>query len=141
MAGRKPGRESAAAAEVRTQVATLVPRTRLEAPDTLNEAQKRYFDTAVGSMPKDWFKAADVAMLVAYARHAAAADKIAAQIAVDEQKNHIAMLDPLYRMQEREFRSMAAAATKLRLTPQTQYQAKKSRNGPTGLDAPKPWER
>lgn len=141
MAGNQPGRESASAAATREQVMQLVPTKRLQPPDKLMAEEKALFETTVASMPPGWFKKHDLPLLTAFVRHATNADRIAAQLIADtEAGHHPVTLKPLYEMLEKEQRAMSSAATRLRITPQTSYQAKKSRADGQDPDEPKPWE-
>jgi hypothetical protein len=121
------GRQSVAAIETPVIVSSL-PDHRPPPPDDLTEAQAAEWRIVVRRMPSDWFPAETHSLLAAYCAHVTTLRLLTAEVerfrpewANDAEGLH--RLDKLLAMREREARAMSAAATRLRLTPQSRYRA------------------
>jgi len=132
------GRKSAASLVV-SPGSAVAPVERPDAPDELTEEQSRIWYAVTGSLPADWFGRETHEVLAQYCRHTIAARRVAQLIRSFEGSEALDVVeyDRLLKMQEREGRALSSLATRLRLTPQATYDAKKSK----GKGAVrKPWE-
>ena len=113
-------------------------------PPDMNEAMKVVWNTIVNSLEHDWFTKETEGLLVQYCRHTVASDKISELIVKYEKKKRgfkFEDYDRLLKMQERESRTIASLATRMRLTQQAKYTAQsaatRSKNRDTGTN---PWD-
>ena len=114
---------------------------RPEPPNDLTPEQCLEWCLVVNAAPADWFTGCNVSLLAQYCRHAVAARRVAQLISHFESRDEIDIADynALLKMQERESRVISSLLTKMRLTQQSIYSARKTR--PTeGATEPKPWE-
>ena len=106
---------------------------------TLTDEQAGVWVSVVDNLPADWFPTDVHGTLEQYCRHVVAARKVAQLIAQAESLEDldVADYDRLLKMQEREGRALSSLATRLRITPQSRYQARKN---PGKGKVKKPWE-
>ena len=128
------GRQSAA-----TQIGPVAASIERPAPpDDLTADQAAEWMAVVGRLKPDWFGRETHALLAQYCRHVVAARKVARMLA-ELPESCVDDYDKLLKMQEREGRAMSSLATRLRLTPQSTYDPKKTKGAGTGRD--KPWQK
>jgi len=114
------------------ELATMQPRIgkRVEPPDTMPDAQKKFWNVIVNSLPVDWFSEENEALLVQYVRTKARADYIAKRI--DSGKLNSKEMADAIKQEGALTRDMAMLATKMRLAQQSTYdKSKVKRRGPT----------
>jgi hypothetical protein len=120
---------------------------RPDPPDDMTNAEALIWRVTVDSMPADWFRPEQLPVLKQYCRHVATADQIATWKQEAERRMledtdaanfdmWVCTLDRLLKLQAHESRSIAALATKMRLTQQSTCD--KSVKKP--LMGKKPWE-
>lgn len=112
---------------------------RPTAPDDLSDEQAEEWRAVVSRMPADWFPRETHGCLSQYCRHVVTARRISQLVASCEETDPLDVnyYDQLLKMQEREGRALSSLATRLRLTPQTNYDKTKKR---TVRAAKAPWE-
>jgi hypothetical protein len=100
---------------------------RPEPTPELTPEQRLVWISVVNSLPADWIRSES---LPQYCRHVVASNHVAQMLETVEGTDEIDVedYDRLLRMQERESRITVSLATKLRLTPQSEYRADKVRN-------------
>jgi hypothetical protein len=100
---------------------------RPEPPADLTPEQRIEWALVVNSAPADWFAPYNHSVLAQYCRHAVAARRVAQLIQQFESQDgfDVSEYDRLLKMQERESRVISSLLTKLRLTPQSIYSARK----------------
>lgn len=113
---------------------------RAKPPEELTPEQKVIWHSIVNKLPADHFPPSTHLILAEYCRHAVTARRIAH---LKNQIENAPTLDMeeyclLCKMAEAESRTLASLGTKMRMTQQSIYSARKGR-GPTDLN-PKPWE-
>lgn len=140
----KRGRRSSADLASRP---VLIEAHRPAPPEGFGEVEARIWVDTVGTMPLGWFSRAQYPILVAYCRHAARAEQMAAHIASFKpdwikEEGGPEMLNKLLAMAERETRALTACARSMRLTQQAQIQPR-SAGRATADDhgGPKLWDR
>ncbi len=111
---------------------------RPDSPDELTSEQAEEWRAVVNRLAADWFPREMHGLLAQYCRHIVAARRIAGLITNLWKSETIDLddYDRLLKCQERESRCIASLATKMRITQQAFYDAKKKRGSPM----PKPWE-
>ncbi len=122
--------------------------TRPEPPPELSEAAATIWRRTIDSEAADFFRTAALqAMLAAYCRHVETADILTVQIddfqaEGFEHEAGLKRYDLLTKMRERETRSAADKATKLRLTNQARYTPKSAETAARkqSVEA-KPWQK
>lgn len=119
------GRKSAAALQGQLEQA-VASIERPEPPKELTAEQAEEWRAVTGRLKPDWFGRETHALLAQYCRHVVAAQKIA-RLVDETPAEDVENLDRLLRMQEREGRAMSSLATRLRITPQSTYDPKKSK--------------
>lgn len=131
------GRHSAASLTVISS-AGIEAVERPRPPVELTDEQAEEWLSVVNRLPADWFPRETHGMLAQYCRHVVAARRVAQLIADFEAGPDldIEQYDRLLKMQEREGRALSSLSTRMRLSQQTTYDAKKKKPGPTR----KPWE-
>jgi hypothetical protein len=109
-------------------------------PSDLTPEQRTEWLALVNRMPADWFTRESHGVLAQYCRHVVAARRVAQLIEAAEQEDplDITKYDKLLAMQEREGRALSSLATRMRLTQQSRYEARKT--API-KPAARPWER
>lgn len=136
------GRKSAASLAI---VASLND-VRPEPPPELTGAQAAEWRAVTAALPAGWFRREQYGLLAAYCQHASAARLLAMMIDSFQapwlaDPDGLARYDKLLAMRERETKSMASLATKMRLTQQARYMpnaaARATANSRT---SPAPWE-
>lgn len=133
------GRTSAAALAVAGPVEVL---QRPDAPYDLTDEQSEEWWAVVNRMPADWFPRETHPLLAQYCRHVVAGRRVAQLIHALENPEDkavaldIGAYDKLLKLQEREGRAMSSLATRMRLTQQTTYDAKRKKP----QQAKRPWE-
>ena len=112
---------------------------RPDPPSHLTDEQAGVWVSVVDNLPADWFPVDVHGTLEQYCRHVIASRKVAQLINQFEGDSsfEIEEYDRLLKMQEREGRALSSLATRLRLTPQSRYQARKD---PGRGKVKKPWE-
>lgn len=125
---KQRGRDSAAAQEIAT-LNTLEAVQRPDAPYDLTDEQTDEWWAVVNRMPADWFPRETHAMLAQFCRHVVAARRVAQLIGKAEKAKtlDVAEYNQLLIMQEREGRALSSLATRMRLSQQGTYDAKKSK--------------
>ncbi len=136
------GRKSAAA----LSVVPVVPNGRPGPPKQLTEEQAREWRAIIGRMPADWFTREVQPLLMAYCKHLRTYRQLSESIEAFDRsqltsRDGLLHYDRLLAMREREVKSMATLATRMRLTPQSRYQPStaKARADQAGSGR-KPWE-
>ena len=139
------GRKSAASLAVVSQLPASLQRP--EPPEDLTEAQAAEWRAVVGRMPLGWFPRECHQVLVTYCRHVVNARHLAAMVAGFDpvwltDDDGLKRYDTLLRMAEREGKAVTMTATRLRLTPQSRYnaQAASTTAEKAGAEA-KPWQK
>lgn len=132
------GRTSAAANEI-AAVADISTVQRPDAPYDLTDEQSEEWWAVVNRMPADWFTRETHALLAQYCRHVVSARHVAQLIAKAEKAKTLDVdgYNKLLIMQEREGRALSSLATRMRISQQGSYDAKKSK-GKTITE--NPWE-
>ena len=112
---------------------------RPDPPNHLTDEQASVWVSVVDNLPADWFPTDVHGTLEQYCRHVVASRKVAQLINQFEGDSsfEIDEYDRLLKMQEREGRALSSLATRLRITPQSRYQARKD---PGKGKVKKPWE-
>jgi phage terminase small subunit len=137
------GRKSVAALTV---VARLTPQ-RPPPPEHLTEQQAEEWRAIVDRMPSGYFSREMFGLLAAYCQHASAArvltgliDSFKVEWLADP--DGLARFNQMLAMRERETKSMANLATKLRMTPQSRYlpNTVARKIADVGAGGPKPWD-
>jgi hypothetical protein len=138
MTGNKRGRVSSAA----LAIAPVMPIERVERqkpPHDLTDEEVEVWSAVVNAEPADWFSPSTAPMLAQYCRHVIGTRRIAELIekATADPKLSIIDYDRLLHMQERESRTVAMLATKMRISQQatTNHRGNKK---PSAVK--KPWE-
>lgn len=135
---QKRGRVSAAALMVAAPVPLdTVPRQ--PPPHDLNDEECEVWVKVVNDLPADWFSPATVPLLAQYCRHVIQAKRIAELIerATGDPDLSVIAYELLLRMQGRESRTIAALATKMRISQQATTNHRGNKQTPTKR---KPWE-
>lgn len=116
-------------------------------PDELTEEQAKEWESVVKRMPAQWFRREHFAMLASYCRLVVSARMLSQQIDAFRPEwmktdDGVDRLDRLGRMRDREVRSMAMLATRLRLTHQSQMRSETAGRAARkiGADTPRPWD-
>ena len=134
------GRKSGAALEmVGRQLVTATERP--DPPQELTEEQAQEWSEVINRLPADWFHRENFSLLAQYCRHVVAARRVG-QLVDDYGKNEafdIADYDRLLKMQEREGRALSSLATRMRISQQSTYDAKKGKTR-KGEGTRPPWE-
>ena len=113
------GRKSSASLSV-VKDATTTSVQRPGPPSDLTDEQGDEWQAVVDDRPADWFTPSNYALLSQYCRHVVTARRVAQLIYAEEASDDLDLtqLDQLYKMQEREGRSMSSLATRMRITQQ-----------------------
>lgn len=116
------GKKSAAAA-AETALTVI---SRPDAPLDLTPEQTDEWLAIVDSLPADWFQRETWPILSQYARHIVASRRVSQLIDAEMAQHEIDLgrLDKLLAMQARETAALKAAATSMRLTQQSTWNAK-----------------
>lgn len=133
--GRTPAAELSVASD-NTEVLAQRP----EAPNNLAPQEKEIWKLTVQTLPADWFPPETHPQLAQYCRHIAAADELSQQIEhykATAEEYVIRDHDKLLQMRERESRAASSFATRLRITLQATYEAKKKKDRPVK----RPWQK
>ena len=137
----KRGPKSAAALATVTPISTFRPAP----PAELTAEATVHWNLIVRNLPPDWFRAADLPVLVAYCHAIALHEKAAAELngadLVLTADNGRMYRNPLLAIQNTAALQICTLAGKLRLTPSSRYDAKAAHTAvgraPSGG---KPWE-
>lgn len=111
---------------------------RPAAPEELTQQQAEEWRAIVRRLPPDWFKRETWPLLAQLCRHVVNARRVATMI--ERSCDTIYEFDKLLRMQERESKAIASLSTKLRITQQSTYDAKKAATAKNKFTGPFPWE-
>lgn len=113
------GRKSSASLSVVTDGPTTSVQ-RPQPPSELTDEQASEWWAIVEDRPADWWTPSNFALLAQYCRHVVTARRVAQLIQAAEgaEELDVTQLDQLYKMQEREGRSMSSLATRMRITQQ-----------------------
>lgn len=135
------GRKSAAQLAIAPVVA-VTPRPT--APDELTDEQAREWDSIISRMPGDWLKREQRALLVQYCRHTVAARRLS-QLIEQAEKSDIEWDETrwlrLQRAQAQQSATLAALATKMRISHQSRYGPRAAgTEAQHGHEGPRPWE-
>jgi len=125
------GRKSAAALEMLPRK-TLMERPA--PPAELSAAERIEWLAVVDRMPADWFTREVHPLLQQYCRNVCTIRNLTHEY--EKEDLTLKERDMILAMRDRERKSMESLATKMRLTHQSRYDAKKK----TGSDLPRPWE-
>ncbi len=138
----KRGRQSAASLAVITKAETPP-----DAPYELTDAEASIWRGITNALPAHWFPRETLELLAAYCRACATADFVSREIARYEvewltAEGGIERLGKLTGSRDREVRTAASLATRLRLTNQSRYDGKKAarRHGDRPAGSRVPWE-
>ena len=117
----------------------LEAKRRPQPPESLDGERAACWNRIVSAMPAEWFTAETHDVLVQYCRHVVTADRVDQLI---EAMHNNSEFDPseynqLLIMQDRESRALTTLATKMRLTQQATYSARKGKG--SGKTIPSPW--
>jgi hypothetical protein len=101
---------------------------RLRAPEDLTPEQAHLWDAITATKPGDWFQADCAALLAAYVRHTVSARVIDEKIdsmesSGFEDAEQFMLYEKLLNMREKQTKVLLSTATKLRLAPQSRYDA------------------
>lgn len=102
---------------------------RAQPPAELTDEQRFEWLAVVNRLPAEWFPRETHAVLAQYCRHVVAARRLG-QLITDLEADaefSVENYDRLLKMQEREGRALSSLATRMRLTQQSTYDAKKSK--------------
>lgn len=113
---------------------------RAKPPIELNEEEKVEWGAITKRLPAEHFRTENLPLLTQYCRHIVKARKVSMLLHQEESGPaglDLELYDRLLKMQERESRCLASLATKMRLSQQAVYSARKTR--PTSGPKP-PWE-
>ena len=133
------GRKSAAA----LSVVAPIPGQRPEPPDYLSKAEAAEWRAVVGRTPLDWFTPETWGLLAQLCRHIVLSQLVAERLHADPHRmmrDDPDLFDKLTRIHEREGRAISSLATRLRLTPQSRYDAAKANTAVQSVPVVKPWE-
>jgi hypothetical protein len=134
----KRGRVSAAALEI-APVSLVETVARQRPPHELTDEEVEIWASVVNDQPADWFSPSTAPLLAAYCRHVIAARRVAELIerATSDPELSVVDYDRLLKMQERESRTIASLATKMRVAQQslTNHRGNKTQHATR-----KPWE-
>jgi hypothetical protein len=132
------GRESAAALAV-APVPAVERVERQRPPHDLTDEEVEVWVAVTSTEPADWFSPSTVPLLAQYARHVIHARRVAELIerATSDPELSVQDYDRLLKMQERESRTIASLATKMRIAPQstTNHRGNKRR-----ATSSRPWQ-
>ena len=112
---------------------------RAKPPEELSEEERVEWRAITNRLPVDHFRTENLPLLIQYCQHIVRARKLAMLLHQEEsgpEKLDLELYDRLLKMQERESRTLASLATRMRFSQQSRYSARKGRP-PSG---PKPWE-
>lgn len=111
---------------------------RPKPPAHLPQDQRGEWLAVVNRMPADWFQDETLACLEAYCAHAVNCRWFGQMLAEMRASDQVDMdeVDRVSRLHERESRAMSSLATRLRITPQSTYDAKKKKP----LQVAEPWK-
>jgi hypothetical protein len=135
------GRESAASLTVLSGTFGQLP----EPPESFQERQAEIWRDIVATKPVDWFQADSKPVLAGLCRAIALDEEIAAEIdAFDRTRvrdvEGFKLWKALLKMQREQQQHIASLATKLRLTPQSRYNAQKAATKSNAANvAARPW--
>ena len=117
----------------------VVPIKKRVAPgDNLNDAERAIWEDVVRSKPAEWFGKDTAPLLSEYCRAAVQLENLAVDL---ERTRTIPELDKVLAMRDRESKRLLYIATKLRLTPQSQYTPKSAATANRTVgNGRKPWE-
>lgn len=139
------GRKSAAS----LAAVTRIPGQRMPPPEELMEEQAEEWRAIVATKPPEWFQRDSQPLLVDYCRHTVICRHLARFIGafpMDQiiTPEGIEQFDGLSKLYDRHSKAVASLAVKLRLAPQSRYEAKvagtASKNAAAGGGASRPWE-
>ncbi len=133
----KRGRRSTASLSI-VPLGDLLARGRPKAPKELTPEQAVEWEAIVHRLPADWFPRESHGLLVEYCRHVIRARKIARLIERLERHRDVDIdeYSKFCKMGERESKSIALLATKMRISQHSTYSARKKK----GTTASRPWE-
>ncbi len=116
----------------------VLERGRPEPPKDLTAEQAVEWRAIVRRMPADWFPRETHGLLADYCRHVLRSRKIATLIDRVERTRTVDVddYDKLAKMADRESRTIASLATKMRISQHASYDRKKAK----GAAAARPWE-
>ncbi len=126
------------------QASNVVPirsNQHLTPPRTLPAAQKVLWRAVVDCKPADWFGPDTAPLRLEYVRAAAACDVLEQRVASALDSGNVDAVAKLTRIRNTESQRVAAFATKMRISQQSKYDARKAarRNrGPSLLG--RPWD-
>ena len=102
-------------------------------PPSLTKEQKREWEKVVGSLPDNWFPEETHAMLEHYCKRVCTMRKISGIIDELEsaQPLDLQQYEHMLKLQERESKTVAAYATRMRLTQQSSIDPERKKSKPT----------
>ena len=117
---------------------------RAEPPFDLTEEQVIEWMAIVNRLPADWFTKENHGLLAQYCRHIISSRRVSQLIKAEEDNEEFSIhaYDVLLKMQARESSALMSLGTKMRLTQQAKYTAKRA--GTKNNDIPthgKPWKK
>lgn len=113
---------------------------RPEPPVDLTPEQAAEWLEVTERTPADWFPRSTWPLLAQYCRHVVAARKVGSLIESHEAGSDLDLdvYDRLLKMQEREGRALSSLATRMRISQQSTYDARKSKAGKNPVN--RPWD-
>ncbi len=116
----------------------VLERGRPEPPRDITAEQASEWRAIVRRMPADWFPRETHGLLADFCRHVLRSRKIATLIDRIERARTVDVdeYDKLAKMADRESRTIASLATKMRISQHASYDRKKAK----GAAAARPWE-
>ena len=140
---KQRGRKSVASLAVADSETHLTHRP--SPPADLTQIQRHYWLEITNSLPAEWFRDDNKAVLAEYCRTLSTLAFLNAQIDAEEEKEPVAINLPLYlellKRRESLVRVQLSQATKMRLTQQSRYgerSASRAADRPTATN--KPWQ-
>lgn len=112
---------------------------RIAPPLGMPDDQAQVWAAVVGSKPADWFDASHIGTLAHFCQHTARAARLSAMIEQLEESDEIDLekYTTLLRAHEVQSRAASSLATRMRLTQQSTYSARKNSTVATNK---KPWQ-
>lgn len=115
-------------------------------PDDLDPEPAAEWRRVVRTMPADWFKSEAFGVLAALCCHSVTARRLSNlvetfELAWTSEDGGLARYDHLLRLRQRETKSVAMLATRLRLTPQSRYTTGSAATAAARDNGgPRPWD-
>jgi hypothetical protein len=114
-------------AELQSGIVHIRAVRRPTPPTELTFDEKSVWERVVSSKPDDWFQPSTFDLLKAYCRHSIYSDRfsIALDHAWNDPKPDLKLIDHLSSLHERETQALSRLATKMRISQQSTYSARR----------------